>query len=147
MHPNIRHGTGGAIASGVLLSLFAGIVTLVSGPAGLRLQWAQYWPYIVALAFGFGIQVALYLHLRHIAVNSSSPGVVAVSGATSTGAMISCCAHYLVNILPLIGATGVVALIGQYQVELFWVGLIFNAFGLAFVARKIMLFKKLSYEK
>ena len=136
MHKNIRNGVVWVIESSVLLLVFAGFVTIVYGTAGLRLQWLQYWPYILALTFGFGIQVALYLRLRHIAANSSSRGVVAVSGATSTGAMISCCAHYLVNLLPLIGATGVVALIGQYQIELFWIGLASNAFGIGYIARK-----------
>jgi Cu+-exporting ATPase len=142
----LRYATVGVVAASILLLVFVGIVSLVSGSEGLRQQWIQYWPYILALASGFGIQVTLYLYLRHIVANGSSGGVVAVSGATSTGAMISCCAHYLANILPLIGATGIVALIGQYQVELFWVGLAFNAIGIGYITKKISITKKRPYE-
>lgn len=59
------------------------------------------------------------------------------SGTTSTAAMISCCAHYLANVLPVIGAAGVVTLVAQYQVELFWVGLGFNAAGIVFIGSRV----------
>lgn len=140
--PIFRHAGIGVIAASILLLAFAGIVSLLSGAQGLRQQWFAYWPYITALATGFGVQVGLFAHLRHLISSAASRSVVAVSGATSAGAMISCCAHYLVNIVPLIGATGIVALIGQYQIQFFWVGLVFNAFGIAYIARKVVVFKK-----
>jgi len=62
--------------------------------------------------------------------------VVAASGTTSTVAMISCCAHYLTNVAPVLGATGLVAFAAQFQVELFWVGLLFNLAGIAYVGNK-----------
>jgi Cu+-exporting ATPase len=68
----------------------------------------------------------------------ASGKVVAVSGATSTGAMIACCAHYLANVLPVLGATGFIALVAQYQVQLFWVGLAFNLAGIGYIGRKTM---------
>lgn len=61
-----------------------------------------------------------------------------VAGATSTGAMISCCTHYLTNVLPVLGATGLVALVAQYQSELFWVGILFNVAGMFYVGRKVI---------
>jgi len=63
-----------------------------------------------------------------------SATVVAASGTTSTAAMISCCAHYLANVAPIVGATGLVAFAAQFQVQLFWAGLLFNAAGIAYVA-------------
>ena len=54
---------------------------------------------------------------------------------TSTGAMI-CCAHYLVNILPILGVTGFVSIISQYQIKLFWIGIVFNIAGIIYIARK-----------
>jgi P-type Cu+ transporter len=62
---------------------------------------------------------------------------VAASGTTSTAAMISCCAHYLANVAPALGATGLVAFAAQFQVELFWLGLAFNAAGIAYVGTKL----------
>ena len=67
---------------------------------------------------------------------------IVVTGTTSTLTMISCCAHYLVNILPILGVTGVLSIIAQYQIEFFWVGLVFNVFGIVFISKKIIAFKK-----
>jgi Cu+-exporting ATPase len=64
--------------------------------------------------------------------------MVAVSGGTSTAAMISCCAHYLTNVVPVLGATGFIAIVAQYQTELFWVGLAFNVVGIVYVGRKLV---------
>jgi Cu+-exporting ATPase len=52
--------------------------------------------------------------------------------------MVSCCAHYLANLLPVLGTAGLVSLVGQYQVELFWVGIAFNAAGIAYVGSKLV---------
>jgi YHS domain-containing protein len=51
--------------------------------------------------------------------------------------MISCCAHYLTNVAPVLGATGLVAFAAQFQVELFWLGLLFNAAGIAYVGSRL----------
>ena len=51
--------------------------------------------------------------------------------------MVSCCAHYLVTLAPVIGATGLVTLVAQYQVELFWAGLAFNAAGIIYIWRQL----------
>ena len=92
---------------------------------------------MVALAVGFGIQVGLYSYLKV----ASSGKVLAVSGATSTAAMISCCTHYLVNLLPVLGAVGIVTLVSQYQVEFFWVGLVFNLAGLSYMLYQVKKFR------
>ncbi|HEU0202489.1 MAG TPA: hypothetical protein VFR86_18920 [Burkholderiaceae bacterium] len=56
--------------------------------------------------------------------------------------MVSCCTHYLANLLPIVGAAGLVTLATQYQVELFWVGLAFNAAGIAYIGTKVAAARK-----
>lgn len=125
-------------ASALLLGVYALVLVLVSGGEFLRAQFAQYWYFVLALAAGFGAQVGLYTRLRRVTRHDRASGkVVAVSGGTSTAAMISCCAHYVANVLPVLGATGVVALVAQYQTELFWVGLAFSLTGIVYVGRKL----------
>ena len=129
----------GILGFGVLLGAYLGILTLVSGWEFTLEQFAAYWHFTVALAVGFGVQVGLYTYLRRITRHGDAAGkVAAVSGGTSTAAMISCCTHYLANVLPILGATGLVALVGQYQVELFWVGLAFNLAGVLYIASKVV---------
>jgi len=121
-----------------LLGVYFGLLTVVSGWSFTVDQFATFWPYLVALASGFGVQVALYLRLRRIVNGAAGQGkVVAASGATSTAAMVSCCPHYLANLLPIVGAAGLVTLVAQYQVELFWLRLVFNAAGIGYIATRI----------
>jgi len=129
----------GVLAFGLLLGVYFGVLTLVSGWEFTLEQFATYWDFTVALAAGFGVQVGLYIYLRRLTRHEDAAGkVAAVSGGTSTAAMISCCTHYLANVLPILGATGLVALVGQYQVELFWVGLVFNLAGVLYISSKVV---------
>ena len=141
MHPHvwIRPVRAAGIAMLALLGAYFAILTLVSGWGFAREQFGDYWYFVVALAAGFGVQIGLYTYLRQVTRHTSaSGGVVAVSGATSTGAMIACCAHYVANVLPVLATTGIVALVAQYQVQLFWVGLAFNLAGVLYVGNKAM---------
>jgi Cu+-exporting ATPase len=128
----------GTAASAALLAVYFGALTLISGWRFTLDQFNEFWFYIVPLAAGFGVQVALYLRLRDVVTRTrDARGVVAASGTTSAAAMVSCCAHYLMNAAPVLGATGLVAFVAQFQVELFWVGLAFNLAGIAYVANKL----------
>lgn len=127
----------GALAFGLLLAVYFGAVSLVSGWRFTVSQFTEFWYYIVPLAAGFGVQVALFVKLRDLVRRQTGGSMVAASGTTSTAAMISCCAHYLTNVAPVLGASGLVAFAAQYQVEFFWVGLAFNAAGIAYIGSKL----------
>ncbi len=132
----LRFGAGAMV---LLLAIYFGVVSLISGMEFALEQFAQFWYFIVALALGFGIQVGLYTYLKDLVGQHGASGkVVAVSGTTSTAAMVSCCAHYLVNILPILGVTGFLAIVAEYQVELFWLGLAFNAAGVIYILSKVI---------
>ena len=128
----------GALASSAMLGVYFGVLTLLSGWDFTLSEFTRFWYLVLALAFGFGIQIGLYTYLKQRLIHHHAGKVVATSGATSTVAMISCCAHYLVNILPIIGASAFVTLVAEYQVELFWLGLAFNAGGIAFIGSRIL---------
>ena len=133
----------GILASAILLGVYFGILTLVSGWTFVQEQFASYWYFIISLTVGFGIQVALYQYIKSLVHCGQGMGkVVGVSGTTSTAAMISCCAHYLVNLVPILGVTGLVTFAAQYQVKLFWMGIFFNIAGIVYMVSKIYKFKK-----
>ncbi len=135
----LKAAAAGILAGGLLLGVYFGVLTLVSGWRFTLEQFATFWHFIVTLAAGFGVQVGLYSYLRRVTRHGDAAGkVAAVSGGTSTAAMISCCTHYLANVVPILGATGVVALVGQYQVQLFWVGLAFNLAGVLYISSKVV---------
>ncbi len=147
METNIRQSavvrliTLGMFGAALLLGIYFAILTLISGWNFALSQFSEFWYFIVSLAIGFGIQLGLYSYLRTaIRGRDGSGKVVAVSGTTSTAAMISCCSHYLVNILPVLGTAGIITMIAQYQVGLFWVGLAANAAGIAYVGNQVLKF-------
>lgn len=129
----------GAGAFVLLLVIYFAVVSLISGMDFALEQFVQFWYFIVLLAIGFGIQVGLYVYLKNLVGQHGASGkVVAASGATSTAAMVSCCAHYLTNILPILGVTGFLAVVAEYQIELFWLGLAFNAAGVLYISSKVV---------
>lgn len=133
----------GILASMILLGVYFAVLTLISGWNFAQNQFSSFWYFIISLAIGFGIQIGLYTHLRGLIKGMHGEGkVLGVTGTTSTAAMISCCAHYLANILPILGAVGIVTFVAQYQVELFWVGLLFNLGGIFYITNKIIKFKQ-----
>jgi len=139
----MRPLAGGAYACFALLGIYFGVLTLVSGWSFTVSQFAEFWLYIVTLTLGFGTQVGLYLYLKQLSENHHhAHQMVAASGTTSTVAMLACCAHYLTNILPMLGVVGAVTLVAQYQIELFWISLAFNAAGLAYIGRQVLLARR-----
>lgn len=132
----LQFGSG---ACALLLGIYFAVVGLISGVDFALDQFAKYWYFIVPLALGFGLQVALFTHLKRLVRQHGASGkVVAVSGATSTAAMVSCCAHYLANIVPILGIAGFLTIVAEYEVELFWLGLAFNAAGILYIASKVV---------
>ncbi|MCX6813118.1 MAG: hypothetical protein NTV77_01345 [Candidatus Azambacteria bacterium] len=143
MFPNtIKPIFYGFVASVALLGIYFSVLSLVSGWSFAQSQLASFWYFIVSLAIGFGIQIGLYSYLRGLIKNGGrgEGKILGVTGTTSTAAMISCCTHYLANILPVLGAVGVVTFVAQYQVELFWVGLLFNLGGIFYIANRVIKF-------
>ncbi len=137
---SVLKGLFGTLA---LLGFYFAVVSFVSGWNFALEQFFGNWYWILALATGFGIQIGLFSYLRALHRAQKSGRVIAVSGATSGIAMISCCAHYLVNILPIIGISGFAAVVGQYQTELFALGLLANIGGIDYMLRQL---KKLRHE-
>lgn len=129
----------GLLGTAILLSFYFAILTVISGWNFAWFQFIKNWYWIVSLTVGFGAQVGLFVYARAKHRADVSGKVAAVSGGASGTAMVSCCAHYLVNILPIVGVSGFAALIGQYQTELFVVGLISNLLGIGYMFNKSQL--------
>lgn len=127
--------TTGIIAAVALFAAYIIIVRLFSGSWRMtQLQLGETGGYVIALAAGFGVQVGLWRAIRR-AVCRHAGAVTATVGTTSTTAMILCCTHYLVNVLPWLGVTGIAAAAGTYQREIFIVGIASNLFGVAYMLR------------
>lgn len=90
----------------------------------------KYW--ITGLILGFGIQMGLFWYLRsgmHLN-DSSSKTALATGASTSAVAMVACCAHYLVNLLPILGLSAATLFLSKYQTYFFLLGVVSNIAGI-----------------
>jgi len=134
----------GLIAAVFLLVIYFTVISLVSGWNFAQDQFQRFWYFVITLAIGFGIQVGLYSYIKGAMQNKNvvQGKVLALSGTASTAAMISCCAHYIVTMLPILGAVGIITVISQYQIQFFWVGLAFSGAGIIYMINRVMALKK-----
>jgi YHS domain-containing protein len=130
---NNRPVVFGTIGVGVLLVIFFGIVTLANGSFGSALQeFKRIWYWIFILASGFGFQLGLFTYLKQRIAEKTTIATaeVAASGTVSTGSMVACCAHGLVNVLPLVGVSAAAAFLATYQLPLILIGVFSNLVGI-----------------
>lgn len=127
------------LAGATLLSgLYFGIVSLAESPKhALDLFWQDRY-IVIPIILGFGIQAGLYsiLKLRlFVPVSSLGPSgsIVGAGGATSTIAMVACCAHHVTDVLPILGLTAAATFLAQYRLAFMAVGLGTTLFGIGFM--------------
>lgn len=141
-----RPARGAALAWGLaaamaLLLLYVGIVGGASRSPGHVLELlATDWPFVAALAAGFGTQVGLYAYLRGLtqAASAAAGATTGVGTGTSTVAMIACCAHHAADILPILGLSAVAGAAGflaEWRVPLMSLGIVINLIGIALSVR------------
>lgn len=123
----------GIIASLLLLSVYFIILSIASSFFHALEQFGQTWYWILPLAMGFGLQVGLYFYIRasfRLKQMASPTAVVAASGGITTGSMVACCLHYLVNVIPLIGLAGASIFLIKYQSFFVVIGIFSNLIGI-----------------
>lgn len=130
-------GLGGSL---FLAGLYFAIVSWAESPQhALDFFWAER-KLVLPLILGFGVQSALYVVLKKrlfVPVNSPGPSgaMMGAGGATSTVAMVACCAHHVTDVLPILGLTAATAFLVKYQTLFMQIGL-----GTTLVGIGIMLF-------
>ena len=111
---------------GVLL-FYIGVLSLFQGSDFAFSQFSRLWYWIVPLAIGFGTQIGLYTSIRHTALLNAE---VTASGTISGGSMVACCSHFLLNIIPIVGFSGLAAFLMTYQKAIFGIGILSNIVGI-----------------
>lgn len=128
--------------AGLLLVFVSVLVLANQTAAGVWLEVSRLWYWVLLLAAGFGLQLGLYVHIRHRIREKMAAGTtaeVAASGAVSTGSMIACCSHGLVNLLPVFGISAAAAFLARYQLSFILFGVFSNLIGVTImfgIARK-----------
>lgn len=120
----------GAGLAGILFlsGLYFGLVSWAESPQhAVQLFWDERW-IVIPIIVGFGVQAALYTILKKrlfvpIASTGPSGSLMGAGGATSTVAMVACCAHHVTDVLPILGLTAAATFLAEYQTEFMLVGL------------------------
>ena len=92
-------------------------------------------PWMSLLIIGFGIQSGLFWLMRS-GVQFSIEEKKDASLATGTGtaisgiAMIACCAHHIIEFLPILGLSAAALFLTEYQEEFLIIGVLSNLFGI-----------------
>jgi len=116
---------------GILL-FYLGVVSIFQSIEFSFLNLRSLWYLIFPLAAGFGTQVGLFFSIKHTA---QFTGAVAGTGAISGGSMIACCSHFLLNIIPIAGVSGLAIFLVEYQSWFLGVGIISNIVGITMMIR------------
>ena len=133
-----RSVAAGVLAAVALLGVYLGIISLAQGVEHAVEQLATDAFFVGLIAVGFGTQIALFAELRTVdRQHRASAAVTAVGTGTSTVAMLACCAHHVVDLLPLLGLSAAAVFLNAYKTPLFVVGIGMNVIGIVVIARQL----------
>jgi len=128
----------GFLGAAALLGLYLGIISFAQGPEHALQQLATDAAFVSLIAAGFGTQIALFVELRTVDRRHRAGAAVTAAGTgTSAAAMLACCAHHLVDLLPIVGVSGAAIFLNAYKTPLFLVGIGMNLVGIVVIARQL----------
>lgn len=92
-------------------------------------------PWMSLLIIGFGIQMGLFWLMKNgIQFNLQEKKDAKLAAGTGTAvsgmAMVACCAHHLVDVLPILGFSAAALFLSEYQEQLLIFGVLSNLLGI-----------------
>ncbi len=131
MHRSRKPVFVGLLGALGLSAIYVGILSVAESFQHAVSQFVSMWPWISLLVVGFGTQLGLYVHMRVQlkARNKKATAEVAATGGVSAAAMIACCAHHLVDLLPILGFSAAAVFLTEYQIPFIVLGIVSNLTG------------------
>jgi len=117
----------GTLAGIGLLVFYLSFVSIFQGIELAFLSLRNLWYFIFPLVIGFGIQVGLFTSIKHTAELN---GTIAGTGTISGGSMVVCCSHFLLNMIPIVGASALALFLVKYQSWFLVIGILSNILGI-----------------
>ncbi|MCG2691324.1 hypothetical protein L6272_00700 [Microgenomates group bacterium] len=93
-------------------------------------QFKLFQPWMSLLIIGFGIQMGLFWMLKQ---KKEAKLVAGTGSAVSGTTMVACCAHHVVDLLPILGFSAAAIFLSEYQKELLIFGVLANLTGIIFM--------------
>ena len=98
-------------------------------------QFVLFQPWMSLLIVGFGVQMGLFWLMRkgiqfNLQEKKDSKMAAGTSTAVSSMAMVACCAHHAVDLLPILGLSAAALFLSEYQEQLLIFGVLANLAGI-----------------
>jgi hypothetical protein len=122
----------GFAAAVALLIFYLAVLSLVESLAHAWQTFTDLWYWILILAAGFGVQTGLFVQVRRNSkqLQGGTKAQIAATGGVSAGAMVACCLHHLVDLLPILGLSAAAVFLSTYQLPFILFALAANIFGI-----------------
>jgi len=124
---NVFIGFLGSVSMLIVYFLVMGLLSSVDY-AFQQFKSQVFW--FIALSIGFGIQLTLFSYIKETSKSVHSKKSLYVNGGVSTGTMLICCLHHLVDVIPVIGISALSVFMVQYQTPFMMLGVLFNVIGI-----------------
>lgn len=125
----------GAGVVGLSLFYYLLLFLITQDPSHPFSQFMLFQPWMSLLILGFGIQIGLYNLMRkgmYFSLQTASDARMAAgtSSTVSGMAMVACCAHHAVDLLPILGLSAATVFLSQYQQQFLIFGVVTNLLGI-----------------
>ena len=122
----------GLLAGLGILVFYLAVVSFFQGVNFAFLNLRSLWYLIFPLSIGFGWQIGLYSSIKHTA---QLTGTIAGTGGISGGSMLACCSHFLLQMIPFLGISGLAVFLVQYQSWFLGFGILSNVVGIVIMTK------------
>lgn len=111
------------------------LFVITKDPSHPLSQFKLFQPWMSLLIIGFGIQMGLFWLMKkgvkfNLQEKKDANLAVGTGTVVSGVAMIACCAHHAVEVLPLVGLSAAALFLGEYQEQFLILGVLSNLFGI-----------------
>lgn len=127
-----------------MLLLYVGLMWLITGDVMHPYYFfLKKWYFLALMFIGFGVQMYYFQRIR-ITVHRNSVAMAGASVGVSGMAMVACCAHHIVDVLPFVGLIGIAGSITLYQDWFLGFGVVMNVIGLIYMIRRLGRLQRMS---
>jgi hypothetical protein len=135
----LRSIFAGLAAVAALPTAYLVLISLAQSPDHAFSQLRADLPYLGAISLGFGTQIGLFVELRTLRAGRGRAGALTTASAgTGSAAMLACCAHHLVDVLPIVGLSAAAAFLNDYRVPVLALSLGMNVLGIVVIGRRLL---------
>ncbi len=107
----------GLLSSISLLAFYFAINYYSGGLNAVYWNFRNYYNYIAVIDVGFGLQMALFTHIRSFGKSCNAVATTSVTG----GSMVACCLHHITDFIPFLGV-GAGLFLSQFTEIFFMIG-------------------------